>query len=290
MSRTTRRVFLAKSAALLPTSEMLLAFEPLRASNLGVQLYTVRKVIDKKPLDTLEAIQNIGYTEVEATYENLNKIWSALKKTELRPVSVHIDEKIFFKGGSELDAALADVKERGFKYVVVPYIPVEKRGGADMFKKLAETLNKCGEKAQSNGLKLCYHNHAFEYKPIEGQTGLEMLMSETQKNLVSLELDVFWATIGGHDPVELLKSYPGRVKLLHLKDRSRSFTKTQYNENVPHDAFTEVGNGSIDFPAVLTAADAAGVEHYFVEQDETPGDPINSLKKSFSYLKGQFKS
>jgi len=290
MSRTSRRVFLARSAALVPTSKMLLAFEPLRASNLGVQLYTVRKVIDKNPLATLEAIQNIGYTEVEATYDKLNEIWSALKKTNLHPVSVHIDEKLFVKGGSELDAVLRDVKERGFQYAVVPYIPVEKRGGADMFKKLAEMLNQSGEKARSNGLKLCYHNHAFEYKPIEGQTGLEMLMSETQRNLVSLELDIFWATIGGHNPVDLLKTYSGRVKLMHLKDRSRSFTKTQYNEEVPHDTFTEVGSGSIDIPSVLSAADSAGVEHYFVEQDETSGDPINSLKKSFSYLKGQFKS
>ncbi|MBV8867785.1 MAG: TIM barrel protein, partial [Acidobacteriaceae bacterium] len=187
-----------------------------------------------------------------------------------------------------LDSALADVKQRGFQYAVVPYIPVEQRGGADMFQKLADTLNKSGEKAQSHGLKLCYHNHAFEYKPIDGKTGLEMLMSETQKDLVSLELDIFWATVAGHDPVELLKTYSGRVLLLHLKDKAKSFTKTQYNENVPHDAFKEAGSGSIDIPAILKAADTAGVQHYFVEQDQTPGDPIDSLRKSFDYLATQF--
>ncbi len=287
---TSRRVFLAQSAALTSISKNLFGFEPLRPGNLGVQLYTVRSVIDKKPLATLESIKEIGYQEVEATYDKLKGIWSALKKTGLRPVSVHIDEKIFGKGGGELDAALADVKERGFKYAVVPYIPVEKRGGADMFKKLAEMLNRSGEKAQANGLTLCYHNHAFEYKPIEGQTGLEMLMKDTQKDLVSLELDIFWATVGGHDPVELLKTYSGRIKLMHLKDCSRSFTKTQYNEEVPHNTFQEVGSGSINIPAVLTAADTAGVEHYFVEQDQTPGDPVASLKKSYDYLKGQFRN
>jgi len=288
MSRTTRRVFVAQSAALLPMARSLFAYESLRASNLGVELYTVRNVIGKNPAATLEAIQKIGYTEVEAVYGNLHEIWPALKQTSLQPVSVHIDEAIFMKGGSDLDSALADVKQRGFQYAVVPYIPVEQRGGADMFQKLADTLNKSGEKAQSHGLKLCYHNHAFEYKPIDGKTGLEMLMSETQKDLVSLELDIFWATVAGHDPVELLKTYSGRVLLLHLKDKAKSFTKTQYNENVPHDAFKEAGSGSIDIPAILKAADTAGVQHYFVEQDQTPGDPIDSLRKSFDYLATQF--
>jgi sugar phosphate isomerase/epimerase len=288
MSRTSRRVFLAQSVAVLPATKSLLAYESLRASNLGVQLYTVRNVIGKDPAAILDAIQKIGYTEVEAIYASLDQIWSALKQTSLQPVSVHIDESIFVKGRSDLDSALSNVKERGFKYAVVPYIPVQQRGGADMFKRLADTLNNAGEKAKSNGLKLCYHNHAFEYKPLDGKTGLDILMSETQKDLVSLELDIFWATVGGHDPVELLKAYTGRVALVHLKNKARSFTKTQYNENVPHDAFKEVGNGSIDIPAVLRAADSAGVEHYFVEQDQTPGDPIASLRQSFQYLETQF--
>ncbi|MDQ2841392.1 MAG: sugar phosphate isomerase/epimerase [Acidobacteriota bacterium] len=288
MSRTSRRVFVAQSAALVPMAKALFAYESFRASNLGVQLYTVRNVIGKDPAATLQAIQKIGYTEIEGIYATLDEIWPALKQTSLQPVSVHIDESIFMKGGSELDSALANVKQRGFQYVVVPYIPVQQRGGVDMFKRLAETLNKSGERAQSHGLKLCYHNHAFEYKPLDGKTGLEMLMNDTEKSLVSLELDIFWASVAGHDPVELLKTYSGRVLLLHLKDKSRTFTNTQYNENVPHETFKEVGSGSVDIPAVLKAADTAGVQHYFVEQDQTPGDPIESLRKSFEYLETQF--
>ncbi len=290
MSRTSRRVFVAQSAAFLPLAGALRARESLRASNLGVQLYTVRNVIGRDPAATLNAIQRIGYTEVEAIYASLHEIWPALKQTSLQPVSVHIDEALFMKGGSDLDAALSDVKERGFKYAVVPYIPVNERGGADMFKRLADTLNKSGERAKANGLKLCYHNHAFEYKPIDGKTGLEMLMSGTQKDLVFLELDMFWASVAGHNPVEILNKYSGRVALLHLKDKSRNFTKTEYDENVPKDTFKEDGSGSIDIPAVLKAADTAGVEHYFVEQDQTVGDPIESLQKSFNYLKTQFIS
>ena len=290
MSRTSRRMFVAQSAALLPLARALFGYESLRASNLGVQLYTVRNVIGKDPAATLQAIQKIGYTEIEAIYASLDEIWPALKETSLQPVSVHIDEAMFVKGGSDLDSALANAKERGFQYAVVPYIPVDQRGGADMFKRLADTLNKSGEKAKANGLHLCYHNHAFEFKPLDGKTGLEMLMSETQKDLVSLELDIFWASVAGHNPVDVLKTYSGRVRLLHLKDKSRAFTQTQFNENVPKDTFKEDGSGSVDIPAALAAANTAGVEHYFVEQDQTPGDPIASLQKSFNYLKTQFNS
>ncbi len=283
-------MFVAQSAALLPLARALFGYESLRASNLGVQLYTVRNVIGKDPAATLQAIQKIGYTEIEAIYASLDEIWPALKETSLQPVSVHIDEAMFVKGGSDLDSALANAKERGFQYAVVPYIPVDQRGGADMFKRLADTLNKSGEKAKANGLHLCYHNHAFEFKPLDGKTGLEMLMSETQKDLVSLELDIFWASVAGHNPVDVLKTYSGRVRLLHLKDKSRAFTQTQFNENVPKDTFKEDGSGSVDIPAALAAANTAGVEHYFVEQDQTPGDPIASLQKSFNYLKTQFNS
>jgi sugar phosphate isomerase/epimerase len=288
MSATTRRLFLAQSAALVPLSRTLFGYEPLTAKNLGVQLYTVRNVIGKDPLATLKAIEEIGYQEIEAIYARLDEIWPALKQTSLRPVSVHIDESIFNKAGGELDTALAKAQDHGFKYAVVPYIPPKERGGADMFKRLADTLNSSGEKAKAHGLKLCYHNHAFEYTPLDGKTGLEILMSSTQKDLVWLELDVFWAAVAGHDPVELLKTYSGRVALVHLKDKARDFTRVQYNEMVPKTAFKEDGSGSIDFPAVLKAADGAGVEHYFVEQDQTPGDPIASLRKSFDYLKTQF--
>lgn len=288
MSASSRRSFVAQAAALLPLSRAVFAKEPLTRNDLGVQLYTVRNVIEKDPARTLKAIQDIGYTEVEAIYGSLDKIWPALKETSLKPVSIHVDTDIFMEGGSKLDAAVANVKQRGFQYMVVPYIAPKERGGADMFKSLAGKLNQAGEKAKASGITLCYHNHAFEFAPQGGMTGLDILMSNTQPDLVSLEMDVFWVSVAGHDPVALLKTYSGRVKLLHLKDKAKG-VPTQYNENVPHSAFKEVGSGSIDIPAVLAAADAAGVQNYFVEQDQTPGDPISSLRKSYQYLSGQFK-
>jgi sugar phosphate isomerase/epimerase len=96
-------------------------------------------------------------------------------------------------------------------------------------------------------------------------------------------MDVFWVSVAGHDPMELLRKFSGRVPLLHCKDKL-SGTEVMYKETVPRTAFKEVGSGVIEWPKVLNAAGAAGVAHYFVEQDQTPGDPLVSLKQSFGYL------
>ena len=184
---------------------------------------------------------------------------------------------------------LGGLQQRGFKYIVAPYVPVEKRGGADMFKQLAATLNRAGERAKANGLSLCYHNHAFEFKPLDGGTGFEILLNETQKDLVSLELYIFWGSVAGHDPVMMLQTHGDRIALLHLKDKATGLA-TQYNENVPKPTFKEVGNGSLDIPAVLAAAKNSAVKHYFVEQDQTAGDPIASLHQSYSYLSSHMGS
>jgi len=285
MSRISRRSFLARSAALIPASQGLWAKEPLRHSDLGVQLYTVRKVIDKNPLETLQAIQAIGYTEVEATGGNLNEIWPALEKTRLKAVSIHLEHA---EPGSALDSNLADYKEKGFEYVVVPSLETA-RGGAEGMKHISEMLNKIGESAKKHGLALCYHNHAHDFTPMNGSTPIDMMMEQTEPGLVSLELDVFWASVAGLNPADVLKKFSGRVALMHLKDKAKD-VPVQHNEDVPATAFKAVGSGSVDFPAVLAAAAAAGVRHYFVEQDETPGDPIASLRKSYGYLEKQFKS
>lgn len=134
MPAHSRRAFVVQAAALLPLSRAVFAKEPLTHNNLGVQLYTVRNVIQKDPAATLKAIQDIGYAEVEATYDSLDKIWSALQQTSLKPVSIHVDTAIFMEGGSKLDSTIADMKQRGFSFIVVPYIPPAQRGGADMFK------------------------------------------------------------------------------------------------------------------------------------------------------------
>lgn len=250
----------------------------------GVQLYTLRTVLPKDPLGTLRALETIGYREVELTTDGLDRVSAALKQTSLKPVSLHLDSALFIRNQSQLPAALADAKTRGVEYAVCPYVAPADRGGADMMRRLGETLNKAGEMAQKLGMQLCYHNHAFDFEPSGNGTLLDVLFQGTDPKLVGLELDIMWAQVAGLNPVSVLEKYGSRVALLHLKNVAGGIEK-RYNENVPKEAFREVGNGVIPIPAVLAAAARAGVKHYFVEQDQTPGDPLASLRESYSYLK-----
>jgi sugar phosphate isomerase/epimerase len=213
----------------------------------------------------------------------LDKVWPAVKQTSLKPVSVHLDTTLFTRQQDKLPAALEDAKERGFEYVVCPYIAPQDRGGVDMMRSLGETLNRAGETCRKSGLQLCYHNHAFEFKPEGNGILLDTLLQTADAKLVGLELDIMWSTVAGVNPVSILNKYGDRVMLMHLKNVAPGVEK-RYNEQVPRTAFREVGNGVVDIPAVLKAAANAGVKHYFVEQDQTPGDPIASLRLSYDYL------
>ena len=120
-------------------------------------------------------------------------------------------------------------------------------------------------------------------EPMEGTTPFQVMLDNTDRKLVNLEMDYFWVSVAGHDPVELLDTLAGRVPLLHLKDKEKGTADT-FKESVPRTAFKEVGHGVIEWPKVLAAASSAGVAHYFVEQDQTPGDPVESLRQSFAYV------
>jgi sugar phosphate isomerase/epimerase len=273
----SRRALLAGAAAALP-----LAAKTLRT--IGVQLYTVRNIIDADPMKVLSELSDIGYREAEVVSGNMEKIWPALLKTRLKPVSVHLPTPYFTREQEKLGPALDDAKKRGFQYVVCPYIDPKDRGGADVIRRLAATLNKAGATCRSAGLTLCYHNHAFEFEFAGEGTLLDLLMKETDPKHVALELDMFWASVAGFDPAKVLAQYSGRVPLLHVKDKAAG-TEKRLDEKVPRVAFKEVGSGVIDIKGVLQAAEKAGVRHYFVEQDQTAGDPIGSLRTSYAYLR-----
>ncbi len=251
---------------------------------LGVQLYTVRTVLPQKPQDTLNAIRAIGYREVEATYAGLDGLWPMLQASGLKPVSIHLDSGSVTQGKpDDLSPIFDQLKKRGFQYAVFPYLPEPERGGIDVIKAIAEKLNRAGEKCRAAGMSFCYHNHAFEFATEKGATLFQVMLDHTDPKLVAFELDVFWVSVAGLDPAEFLQKLAGRVPLLHLKDKAEG-TAVMYKESVPPTAFKEVGSGVLDWPKVLRAAAAAKVAHYFVEQDQTPGDPVDSLRQSYGYL------
>ncbi len=279
---STRRQFIhsATAAAALPAALLFAR----RLQVIGVQLYTVRSVLPEKPAETLGAIKAIGYREVEATYGGLDRIWPAVEASGLKAVSVHLDNTLMNADKEDdLARAIDQVKKWGFSYAVFPYLPPAERGGLSKIHELCAKLNRAGEKCRAAGLRFCYHNHAFEFQPMEGTTGFQVMIDSLDPKLCGFELDCFWVSVAGHNPAQLLHQLSGRVPLVHLKDKPAGFP-VQYTETVPRATFKEVGKGSIDWPAVLRAAASAGVEHYFVEQDQTPGDPIDSLRQSYTYL------
>ena len=241
-------------------------------------------MVSKRPEETLRALDQIGYREAEVIGTTLDRIWNDLERTQLKPVSVHLDSALLRpENHDRLRASLMDLRARGFEYVVYPYVPPEERHGEQTFRQLADALNRAGALCRAADIALCYHNHAFEFQPFGSKTGFEILMDAVDKAAVGLEMDVFWVAVGGHDPVELLRKYTGRVKLLHIKDKAAE-ARTQFSEDMPRSWFQEVGAGVLDWKRILAAARGAGVQHYFVEQDATPGNPLDSLRTSFEYL------
>jgi sugar phosphate isomerase/epimerase len=140
------------------------------------------------------------------------------------------------------------------------------------------------------GLQFCYHHHSFEFEPLKGEggrseRGWDILLSRGDRDLVALEVDVFWLATAGVDPAKAIGDLGSRVKLLHLKDRAKDALQTFDEGKVAASAFKEVGGGSLDFPAILKASRAVNAQGFFVEQDQTPGDPTVSLRQSFQYLR-----
>lgn len=268
--------------------------------NLGVQLYTVRDQIGANPEATLKAIADIGYTQVEVVGGSLAKIGPLARGLGLSPISLHVTSPLitgqwdawkFLRGsvpeGYGITELIRDAQAEGVKYLVLPYLmAAERGGGAAYYLQLADRLNTVGEQVKKAGLQLCYHNHGFEFEPLpDGRRPLDVLMAAAKPELVKLELDVFWVSLTGADPVALIKQYSGRIPLLHLKDKAKGTAPETQESKVAPTTFTPVGAGAVDFPAVLKAAAAAGVEQYFVEQDHAQGDPIAALKQSYQYLK-----
>jgi sugar phosphate isomerase/epimerase len=277
---TSRRSFLKAGALTAALSK----FAPAaQLKEIGVQLYTVRTVLPEKPAETLNAIHSIGYSAIEATLAGFEKIWPAVQASGLKPVSMHLDANQVLEKSTDLARVAGQLKQYGFSYAVFPYLPPAARGGPDVIKALAEKLNFAAAKFHAEGLKFAYHNHAFEFAQAGGTTLFQIMLDNTDKNLVGFEVDAFWVSVAGHDPAEMIASMKGRVILLHLKDKAEG-TPVMYNESVPRTAFKEVGHGVIDWPKVLRAASSAGVEHYFVEQDQAPGNPLDSLRQSYEYL------
>lgn len=246
-----------------------------KLGKLGVQLYTVRGEMSKDFDGSLRKIAEIGYKQVEfAGYYNRTpqQVKTLLTQLGLESPSVHVSLADL---RDNLPKAIDAAKVIGHRYLICPYLQPKERETLDQYKELVATLNKAGEECKKAGLQLAYHNHDFEFVALDGKLPFDLLLTETDKNLVKIELDLYWIVKAKQDPIAWIEKNPGRFVAFHVKDMDAT----------PKAFFTEVGRGTINFKPIFAKSKKAGVELFIVEQDQTPGSPFDSLKISYDYLK-----
>ncbi|QHT68501.1 sugar phosphate isomerase/epimerase [Rhodocytophaga rosea] len=257
------------------------------SKNVGLQLYTLREILPKDLEGTLKKVADIGYREVELFGYSDGKYFGKspkefrdiLKSLNLTAPSGHYTTGNVMKSKGTLQddwkRAVDDAAEVGQKYMICAFLFPQERTKLDDYKHHIELFNKSAEVCKAAGLQFGYHNHDFEFVQLEGQMPFDLILKETDPKLVQIELDLYWISFAGKDPVELFKQHPGRFPMWHVKDMEKTAER----------AFAEVGTGSIDFQRIFDAAKTAGLKHYFVEQDVCKRPPLESINISFQNVK-----
>ncbi len=237
---------------------------------LGVQLYTVRDLFEKDARGTLEALAQIGVKDCETAGlfdHKASEIRTMMDDLGLVSRSGHV-RLPWLRG--DFGPTLDDAKALGQDKLYLGWIPEEERA-PDKYRALADLLNTRGEEAKAMGMMVGYHNHEFEFVEQEGTTGYDILLERTDPELVTMELDFYWVADAGEDPLAIFENAPGRFTSCHIKDRDAA------------GEMVAVGDGTIDFKALLPLAQDAGIERFYIEHDN-PADPLVSVGRSYSHL------
>jgi sugar phosphate isomerase/epimerase len=246
----------------------------MRHDQIALQLYTVRELAADDLAGTLRGVAAAGYRAVELAglpETAPGELARLLNEAGLQVVAAHEGIELLRGDISGVADRLAEV---GCRRVIVPWMPEEDRRTADDVRRFAAELGGFAAALAERGVRLGYHNHAFEFEPLDGTTVWDVLLAALPPE-VELELDVYWAAVGGRDAVAEIHANPERIRLLHMKDMAAG--------TEPHDA--PAGHGTLPFPGIVEAARSTGVEWFVVEQDE-PDDELRDIKRAFSYLDG----
>ncbi len=254
----------------------------------GLALYTVRDAMGEDANATLKAVADAGYQNIEAAgyadgkFYNMSpmEFKSLLADLDLKPISTHQGSVTI----ENADNMMADVRTAGFEYFVIPVPPMgmfevnmenRKMSMKGTAAQLAEILDTLGKKANVAGLKLLYHNHDFEFEKNENDVVIiDYLLEHCNPEFVNFQMDLYWVTKAGADPVAYFEKYPGRFKIWHVKDMDTD------------GRFAPVGKGTIDFNRILQKKELSGMEYYMVEQDNTfDTPPLEVIKISYEGLK-----
>jgi sugar phosphate isomerase/epimerase len=256
-----------------------------RIEKVGLQLYTVRDLMKGDFDATIAKVASIGYKEVEfAGYfgRTGQQVRAVCDKNGLAPIATHVQ---YDELDDKFPSVIETSKAIGLKYIVCPWIPEELRKSPDIWKKASEKFNHCGEQSKKAGLQFAYHNHWFEFLPVDGKLPYDALLKECDPNLVKMEMDLCWITAAGGDPLKYFNEYPGRFPLVHVKDLKKLPVITAGGSQNFGDTvdLTAVGSGIIDWKRIFAQSGKAGIKHYIVEHDK-PEDPYDSITKSYEYL------
>ncbi|GAB3273565.1 sugar phosphate isomerase/epimerase family protein [Parahaliea aestuarii] len=295
-----RRQFLcgaASAAGLLLASRFALAAER-RLNAIGLQLYTVNSAMAADFEGTLREVAAIGYREVEFSTAGglfrrppgevkalLDDVGLRAPYGRLRPempvdiarLSREEAMALFRKLGSSdrivenIEAMLPEAKAMHYEAIVLSAVLPDEMADMAGLERMAGIFNAAGRLCAEHGMRFAYHNHDFDFRPVNGVLPYEYLLQHTDPAAVSFQLDLYWASKAGQDPVRLLRDYGARINSCHMKDLAED------------GGFADVGAGTLDFPALTRAAVDAGVGHFFVEHDR-PEHPIDSARNSYRYL------
>lgn len=256
-----------------------------KRSPFGIQLYTLRAEMPSDPKGVLKQLAEFGYTQIESYEGPMGMFWgmspdgfkSYMDELGMQLVASHCNINDNF------EQKVADAASIGVEYLVCPWIGAQE--SLDAYKNYADTFNRCGEICNQHGIKFAYHNHEYTFWELEGAIPQDILMQNTDPNLVEYELDIYWLETAGHDTIEWLKKYPNRFTLSHVKDREVGAADGYGN------ASTTLGRGSINYHEILRVAKANGMKYFIVEQEKYEGTtPIDSSKDNAEYMRELLKS
>jgi sugar phosphate isomerase/epimerase len=256
-----------------------------KAKKIGIQIYTIRDIMQKDARSGFQAIAAAGYKQLELAGYREGKVYGMpiadLKKLAsdegMRIVSSHVGINLveYFKNNAlpaDYLQSLDDAAFLGQTYQVVPALAQAFRGDRENGLRIAEVFNKAGMEARNRNLQFGYHNHAFEFDPIGDSNLMEIILQNTDPNLVKMEMDIYWVVFAKQDPIQWLKRFPGRFDLYHMKD----LAATEKRESI------EIGDGTIDFNKIIKEGGPA--KYYLVEQEAYRTNSLDAMKANYGRI------
>ena len=282
-----RRQFIQTSAVAASAAMVLPSFSFLEKQQIGLQLYTLRDVILSDVKGTLKQVSDFGYKKIE-TYGYNDGMLFGFKSKEFSDLVNGLGMKItsghYGTGQSKPNAkgtlvsdwerAVADAKEAGQEYMIIAYLDKTERKSLDDYKKVCELINKNAVVCKQYGMRLGYHNHAFEFDKLEGEVPFDVMLNALDSKLVSMEMDLYWMVSADQDPLQYFDRYPGRFEQWHVKDMDKADRKRN----------SIVGTGSIDFKSIFARATQSGMKNFYIEHDTFSGLSIDSVREGFKNL------